>query len=167
MVGSSLDCVLKNSNTENFFENNEKIENSFSERIARETNYVNKRADIERFFLNEYNGLKSDRKRAKYIKNLVKNKDYFSAYKLYTSKLYTGQDIKDKEMVKVWADKVVEILIENQVPGLIPIYATIMYIVGGVKKINIIKRITPKFEAKNISKEEMNEILNWHPIYRY
>jgi len=159
MVQASLDNLVD----VNFLED---IESSDLEHISKETEYVNKIAFSERISSKKYDELRSDKERAKYIINLIKNEEYFSVYNIYIKELCLGKKIFSKERMIKWTDNFVEKLFNDEVPSLIPIYITQMYMNAGVKRQEILDRLRPKLAEKNITPEEKKMWLEWHPDYR-
>ncbi|VVB76358.1 Uncharacterised protein [Candidatus Tiddalikarchaeum anstoanum] len=162
-INMNLDNVLVTMNIEDT-PANANLDDTL-ERLRKEKKYVDDVATREIAFLKEYNWLRNDKEKAKYINELVKKGEYFSAYKAYTSKIYTGH-VGNKERIVMWADKLVEKLFDDGVPGLIPIYTTIMYMIGGLKREEIIRRLEPKLEKRGIDSAKRKVLIEWHPVYR-
>ncbi|PIU63091.1 hypothetical protein COS83_01245 [archaeon CG07_land_8_20_14_0_80_38_8] len=122
--------------------------------------YMKNLEDKKKISLRKYDELKSIKKQEKYAINLMKNREYFSASKVYEN-IFLEQGFLTNEQVarmRVLGDRFVDKLINEGMQNLVPIYTTTIYCWGRLSHQSIRERVARKFESKGIYDYAPNDL---------
>ncbi len=134
------------------------LENA-SKKFEIEKNYSANLALKENSALEKYGKLKYNWQKSRFIKKLVKNEEYFSAYRVHISDFYQHKKTFNEKLIVLLADKFANTLIKENLCALLPIYTYEMYWIAGLKEDCANNRLKKLMEKNSIPVIEINGAL--------